>query len=526
MKYLIILIMLSLTLLMSCGDDSTSVENGTITGIILNAETNTPISNVMVSTNPPTEAVLTSAAGEYSITNISPGNYTLIAEKKNFQGKTVNIKVSSNKTTKVDILLDIDNNNSSKPNKPELISPQDLSVIRVNKVKLVWTCTDPDGDELKYLVYFGKSRTTMEVVGNDIIDTSYSLFDLNQDATYYWQVMAKDEGGLTAVSEIFEFKYAVDSPDKPLLIYPNDHSKVKFNNLSLRWTCTDPNQYSLNYSVYMGNSPTNLNIIAENITDTDYQIFNLVQDMKYYWRVSATNTAGKTSLSNIFEFTHDTNSSFIPNNDDILLNLDFENTLDDIGPSKFQGTPKDLEFTEDRNGSVNSAVYFNGYSSYLKLENSRNLHLSDEYTISFWLNFESTDIGEPIGDAVFIISKYGEGGLNGASYSMGITTEKKLFVSHYNNGSNVFITEKPLSHSIWNHVCITYNGEILKIYINGIETDSEIIPKPLNCNYNLYLGGCYFEINSTFNRTFKGKIDDLIFFEKVLTVEEIKSLSN
>ena len=89
------------------------------------------------------------------------------------------------------------------PNVPQLLSPENGSTdVNVSKVTLSWKCSDPDGDELRYHVYFGENEL---LYAGETSSTSITIEDLKYGTTYLWKVVALDEHGEAAESEIFSF---------------------------------------------------------------------------------------------------------------------------------------------------------------------------------------------------------------------------------------------------------------------------------------------------------------------------------
>jgi len=68
-----------------------------------------------------------------------------------------------------------------------------------------WTGGDPDGDPVTYDVYFGASRSNLDIVSDEQSGTSYDPGTLEFDKTYYWQIIAKDNHGLTTNGPIWDF---------------------------------------------------------------------------------------------------------------------------------------------------------------------------------------------------------------------------------------------------------------------------------------------------------------------------------
>jgi hypothetical protein len=71
---------------------------------------------------------------------------------------------------------------------------------------LRWSASDPDGDSLRYTVRLerGTSPPNKTIVSN-LSSTSYNLSELSQDATYNWQIVAKDEHGTTTQGPVWNF---------------------------------------------------------------------------------------------------------------------------------------------------------------------------------------------------------------------------------------------------------------------------------------------------------------------------------
>ena len=71
---------------------------------------------------------------------------------------------------------------------------------------LRWTCSDPDGDQLYYDVYFG-TETDPRIAAGNLSDPLFApLTDLGFGVTYYWRVVAKDGSGEKTSSPIWHFR--------------------------------------------------------------------------------------------------------------------------------------------------------------------------------------------------------------------------------------------------------------------------------------------------------------------------------
>jgi len=81
------------------------------------------------------------------------------------------------------------------PEEPHSPYPDDGVEDFMNDLVLSWKCEDPDGDSLSYSLYLGAGR--LEVLAEEIAETTYSLPSLEPGTEYTWQVVADDgKGGL------------------------------------------------------------------------------------------------------------------------------------------------------------------------------------------------------------------------------------------------------------------------------------------------------------------------------------------
>ena len=90
------------------------------------------------------------------------------------------------------------------PNPPSSPYPQDnASSVSINS-NLTWFCSDPDNDPLTYEIYFGVSASP-PLVNSGQSETIYYLGTLNEETTYYWKIVAKDNHDNSTIGNIWEF---------------------------------------------------------------------------------------------------------------------------------------------------------------------------------------------------------------------------------------------------------------------------------------------------------------------------------
>ena len=181
-----------------------------------------------------------------------------------------------------------------------------------------WTCSDPDGDDITYDVYFGTSSPPPMVVSNQT-ELSYDppgLLDFNTE--YYWQIVAWDEYKYSAVGSIWSFTTEENAPPStPSNPDPEDGEVDVDIDILLKWTGGDPNPGdSVRYDLYFGttNPPP---LEAEDLMQNAYDPGTLELDTVYYWQVISQDSQGLTTEGPIWHFTTQAEPTYPPGAPDI-----------------------------------------------------------------------------------------------------------------------------------------------------------------------------------------------------------------
>ncbi|WP_299012085.1 hypothetical protein [uncultured Polaribacter sp.] len=75
-----------------------------------------------------------------------------------------------------------------------------------NNIDLKWSASDVDNDPLKFDIYFGKDKAALDLIEEDMEETSLTVTADTRQTTYYWQVIVKDDKGAKTNSPIWNFK--------------------------------------------------------------------------------------------------------------------------------------------------------------------------------------------------------------------------------------------------------------------------------------------------------------------------------
>lgn len=135
-----------------------------------------------------------------------------------------------------------------QPDIPNNPSPFDGAIdVNIDTI-LYWSCSDPNGDDLTYDVYFG-SIPPFQKIASNISTTTIKPGALAYGLTYFWRVVAWDNHGLSTNSPEWDFT-TINATNNP----PNKPSKPSGITLgktgrtySYSTSTTDPNDDNVYY---------------------------------------------------------------------------------------------------------------------------------------------------------------------------------------------------------------------------------------------------------------------------------------
>ena len=191
------------------------------------------------------------------------------------------------------------------PNTPSAPNPTNGATnVKLNPT-LTWQCEDPDWfDDLYFDVYFEKDDTTPDVlVSDDQTSTSYIPGNLDMESTYYWQIVAHDEYGLTVTGPIWHFTTRGNSPPgTPFNPDPENGENNIPLNPTLSWNCVDPDGDKIYYDVYFEAGNPNPTLVSHNQTSKTYNPSQLEYNTTYYWKIVAWDGFGEMAEGPVWSF--------------------------------------------------------------------------------------------------------------------------------------------------------------------------------------------------------------------------------
>jgi hypothetical protein len=192
------------------------------------------------------------------------------------------------------------------PNVPSSPVPGDNTTASP-PVYLQWFCSDPNGDFLRYDVYFGTSPTPPLFVSN-ITTRSVNAGLLTPSQQYYWKVIARDPYNAVTAGPTWTFTALANTPPAtPSAPSPPDGAVSQAANSVLAWECSDAEGNPIAYDIYLGTtSPPPL--AKANHTQKSYAPGVLAFESTYYWKIVARDSYGAETPGPEWSFSTGSNS--------------------------------------------------------------------------------------------------------------------------------------------------------------------------------------------------------------------------
>ncbi len=184
-------------------------------------------------------------------------------------------------------------------------------------------------------------------------------------------------------------------------------------------------------------------------------------------------------------------------------------------------------------GKLKNARKFNGVANsagdYIDCGNSALHQQTSYFSITAWYLCSSGTTN----DTHLVYKQRSTGTANGAFWGYTLRTDDsgsqvsrlQFQVGNGTTSYDLYSVSNALSsgNGIWNHVAGVFNNGNIQIYINGSLGNSAVISAPKSISYvgmdNLCLGG-----NTGTIREINGKLDDVRFYNKALSAQEIISI--
>ncbi len=182
---------------------------------------------------------------------------------------------------------------------------------------------------------------------------------------------------------------------------------------------------------------------------------------------------------------------------------------EDVTGAEHDGTIEGATWTD--RGKYGSALQFDGENDCVKVANTEDLQLDEEFTLEAWVRPENLNAFTPIffkESGTFYSYSLFLGAFN-AGHLEGFVADESEEYSEVKSG-------KALPAKAWSHVAFTSDGAHLRLYVDGQLVDTENASEIAPSEGPLYLG-CW----PSEGEHFEGRIDEVQIYDRALDGGEI-----
>ena len=175
--------------------------------------------------------------------------------------------------------------------------------------------------------------------------------------------------------------------------------------------------------------------------------------------------------------------------------------------------------TQRVGGYINRGAVFNESSSYVAVNDSADLRLTGDYTISFWFKTNA------IGSLQRLINKDDATDFS-AGYFIMLNTNGTLTIGHNDGANNQnWSPSNTFSANTWYHISVTYSdtANLRTLYINGSSAATQATNTNIASGTDKLFFGT-FGSTSAQGQYFNGKLDQVRIFDKALSSSEVTTL--
>lgn len=170
----------------------------------------------------------------------------------------------------------------------------------------------------------------------------------------------------------------------------------------------------------------------------------------------------------------------------------------------------------------NNALTFDGTNEYVNCGSTINADISNQITISAWVYAEFNAYGDRgiVTNYWYTTAPSGGAGIF-AWTTTGDNHKWSCFISTQSGGVKTIYSTNEIVTGVWTHVAMTYDNNVLRLYVNGKEVASEVcgaglLENPSNNN------PFYIAKHSYGTNCFNGKIDEVRIWNDARTAIEIR----
>src|SRR5690554_1117490 len=403
------------------------------------------------------------------------------------------------------------------PSTPVLSLPQENAQDLPVSMDLVW-------DFAEGADYYHVQVATDEVFQDihfdhtELIGTTVPISGLGFSSVYFWRVRAFNgagEGPWSAVRRFTTMDAPPLPPAMPLQDFPGDGATGIPAETAIRWFAVEGAD-SYRFQLASDSSFGNVLRDSAGLVGTSVEVSGLASGADYFWRVRASNGYGDSNWSSVWSFTTSAAAPDSPLVGHWKMDEGGGNLL--IDASQYGNNAPLTGGASWVSGVLGQAARFNGVSQYASVADNASLDITGAITVAGWIKPEAVG-------TQYLVKKAQQHETNGYELSLAGSGYVFFRFNQFSSGDAYRVnstTPYPTNGNTWMHVAATYDGQSLRMYINGTLNGSLSLPS----SPAIAVNGLPLTIGAEAGgyRGLQGAMDDVRIYNTALSAAEILEL--
>jgi hypothetical protein len=202
----------------------------------------------------------------------------------------------------------------------------------------------------------------------------------------------------------------------------------------------------------------------------------------------------------------------------LVAHYAFSNNTNDGSGNGNNGITTGCSYVNDRFGNPTSALYLNGVNDLLEMPVSGLGPITGDYTISFWLkSSQQIETQFMTYGSVASASSFSSL-LNSSGVGM-------VFLWHSSGSAELLSKTSSIVDNQWHNVIISSENDVVNIWVDKVLRKTNTITDNIGDSFESFFIGLD-NLLSTENELikYKGAVDDIAFYDRALTVNEIDDI--
>ncbi len=213
--------------------------------------------------------------------------------------------------------------------------------------------------------------------------------------------------------------------------------------------------------------------------------------------------------------------------DGMVAYYPFDGNANDESGNDYHGSVYGSFLVQGHLGESETAYHFDGYNDYIDIGNVDELKITGDMSISFWIKTESNS---GVRGIITCQGGYTDEYQTNALYRLIFRDANYLEYTHESDSGtdhDTPLTGGSISFDYWHHVVVTRNAsnKSVSLYVDVVSSGIYLYDNnPENGNLSSIRIGMNHGAHSKNERFFKGSLDELIIYDRVISEKEIQDL--